>query len=78
MSPQEQRVRELEKKLKDAEMERDILKKPWPSSAGHRKEISIHREKPFLISGEEDVPCFGCFSERLLSLAYCAVVSTAY
>jgi transposase-like protein len=27
MSPQEQRIRELEKKLKDAEMERDILKK---------------------------------------------------
>lgn len=31
MSPQEQRIRELEKKLKDAEMERDILKK----SHGH-------------------------------------------
>lgn len=27
ISPQEQRIRELEKKLKDAEMERDILKK---------------------------------------------------
>jgi len=27
MSPHEQRIRELEKKLKDAEMERDILKK---------------------------------------------------
>ena len=31
MSPQEQRIRELERKLKDAEMERDILKK----SDGH-------------------------------------------
>jgi len=27
LTPQEQKIRELEKKLKDAEMERDILKK---------------------------------------------------
>ncbi|MFA6901055.1 MAG: hypothetical protein WC256_12715 [Desulfurivibrionaceae bacterium] len=69
MSPQEQRIKELEKKLKNAEMARDILKKAMPSSAGHRNEISIHREKPLLISGEEDVPCLGCFPERLLPFA---------
>jgi transposase-like protein len=27
LTPQEQKIREIEKKLKDAEMERDILKK---------------------------------------------------
>ena len=65
----QKRIRELEKKLKDAEMERDILKKPWPSSPGYRNEISIYPEQPLLISGEEDVPFIESFSERILSLA---------
>jgi len=38
----QKRIRELEKKLKDTEMERDILKKkPWPSSAGHRNKYKF-------------------------------------
>lgn len=56
LTSEQKRIRELEKKLKDTEMERDILKKPWPSSAGHRNEICIHCEQPLNISGEEDVP----------------------
>jgi len=39
LTSQQQKIQELEKRLKNAEMERDILKKPWPSSAGHRNEI---------------------------------------
>lgn len=42
LTPKAQEIRELRKRLKDAEMERDILKKPWPSSAEHRNDIYIH------------------------------------
>jgi transposase len=76
LTPDQMRIRDLEKKLKDTEMERDILKKPWSSSAGHRNEVSLCKRVPLFISGGEDVPVTQRFSERLLSLAECSLIST--
>jgi transposase-like protein len=42
LTPEQEHIRQLEKRLKNAEMERDILKKLWPFSAGHRNETQIH------------------------------------
>lgn len=42
LTEDQRKIRELEKQLRDAELERDILKKHWPSSAKHRNEISDH------------------------------------
>jgi len=38
----------------------------------------IYRKKPLIISGEEDVPCFESFSERVLPLAQGTVVIAAH
>jgi DhnA family fructose-bisphosphate aldolase class Ia len=69
LTPEKKRIRELEKKRKNTEMEREILKKPWPSSAGHRNEITICQTKQLLISGGEDVPNPQYLLEQFLSLA---------
>jgi transposase-like protein len=65
---EERRIRQLEKRLHEAELERDILKKQWPSSARHRNEIFFYRSTPLNISGEEDVPGTQSISERLLQV----------
>lgn len=77
LTPQEQKIRELGKKLRDAEMEPDILKKAMAISAGRRNEISIYSCKPLIISGEEDVPCVQAVPERILPLVHGAAVITA-
>lgn len=64
----QQKIRELEKKLKDTEMKRDIYKMPWPFSAEHRTEISVHREQSFVISGEENMPSIQCIPEWILPM----------
>jgi hypothetical protein len=66
LTDKQRRIKELEKKLRDTEMERDILKKPWPSSAKHRSDFSDNSKQSLVIFGEEDVPCPRGFSERLL------------
>ncbi len=68
LTPDQKRIRELEKKLRDTEMERSILKKPWASSAGHRNEVSIHERSPLRIYDEEDVPGIKNIHERFLPL----------
>lgn len=66
LTDDQRRIRELKKKLKDAELDRDILKKHWPSSARHRNEIASHQEPPLTVFGEEDVPRSQRFQERIL------------
>nr|NJM04225.1 transposase [Desulfobacula sp.] len=46
LTEDQRRIKELEKELRDTQMERDILKKPWPSSAEYRNEIQIPERKP--------------------------------
>ncbi len=46
LTPEQKRIRDLEKQLRDAEMDREILKKHWPFSAQHRKEILLHKRLP--------------------------------
>ncbi len=53
LTPDQKRIRELEKK-------------PWASSAGHRNEVSIHERSPLRIYDEEDVPDIENIHERFL------------
>jgi len=70
---QQQKIREFEKKLKDTERERYILKK----SHGHLQqgtEMKFKFIEKIVISGEEDVPYIRCFFERILLLAKIPIV----
>ncbi|NJB69500.1 transposase-like protein [Desulfobaculum xiamenense] len=48
------------------ELDRDILKKHWPSSARHRNEILFHQGPPLAVFDEEDVPRAQGFPKRIL------------
>ena len=40
---EQRKVRELERRLRVAEQEREILEKQWPSSRAQVDEVSVHR-----------------------------------
>ncbi len=42
LTPDQKKIRDLEKRLRETEMDRDILKKHWPFSAKHRNEILLY------------------------------------
>ena len=42
LTPQEEKVKRLQKELDDIRQERDILKKPWLSSPRNRRSISAY------------------------------------
>ena len=42
LTPQEEEIRRLRKELYDVRQERDIFKKPWPSSPKNRKTLSVY------------------------------------
>ena len=42
LNPDQKRNRELEKKLRDTEMERDVFKKTMAIFSRHRNEVSVH------------------------------------
>ena len=62
-------VAQLKKQLKQAEMERDVLKKRWPSSPSPSGEVSIHLPASHHLAHQFDVPTAGCFSQWVLQLA---------
>ena len=49
--------------------ERDILKKPPPTSRRTRYEVRLHREEPRYLDGGMDVRGARCFAKRLPCLA---------
>jgi transposase len=64
-SPDEE-IRRLQRENEELREEKEILKKHWPSSQNTQNKVSVYREAPFRVCGEEDVPGAGCFQERLL------------
>jgi transposase len=66
MKAPEEEIRRLQRENEELREEKEILKKHWPSSQNTQDKVSVHREAPFRVCGEEDVPGAGCFQERLL------------
>ena len=50
LSEEQQQIRQLQKQLREAEMDREIRKKPWPFSARHPESLSLHRATPSVLS----------------------------
>jgi transposase len=46
LTPEQERIRQLERELQIVRQERDILKKQWPSSRTQASEIPVHRRSP--------------------------------
>ena len=62
--------RRLKHDLVIARPERDILKKPWPSSRGRKSsDLSLHRRAARRVQHRDDVPRAGSQPPRLLRLA---------
>jgi transposase len=56
LKPEDEELRRLKRELADMREERDILKKPWPSSQNTRNEVSVYKSILLRIQGKEDVP----------------------
>ena len=50
LSEEQQQIRQLQKQLREAEMDREILKRPWPFSVRHPESRSLHRATPSVLS----------------------------
>ena len=46
MKPEQQEIARLKRVIAKLKAERDILKKPWPTSRRDRHEVRLHREAP--------------------------------
>lgn len=62
-------LRRLRKELKEAQLERDIPKKPRRSLRRSRSEVRLDQETPRLVSGCEHVPSSVRVEEWLLQMA---------
>jgi transposase len=59
MKPDQQEIDRLRKEVAKLKTERDILKRPQPTSRGMRYEVRLHREAPFDLVGGMAVQCAG-------------------
>jgi transposase len=59
---------ELRKRVKRAEMERDILKKRRPSLQGRMREVRVHRCREGALACRDAVRAVWCVAQRLLRL----------
>ena len=55
LSPEDEELRQLRREKKRLRMERDILKKQWPSSRRNRNEVYFRTGSPRSISSRLDV-----------------------
>jgi CRISPR/Cas system-associated exonuclease Cas4 (RecB family) len=69
LKPQVEELRRLKRENERLRRERDILKKPWPSSQRTRTDIRVHSQAPHSLEYQGDVPRIGGVSERILKLA---------
>lgn len=72
MKERDAEIARLKKELRQAEMEKEILKKALatPSaSRRHRDEVSIHRGSPRRVSGHDYVSVARGFTQRVLRMA---------
>jgi transposase len=69
MKPGQAEIDRLKKEVIKLRMERDILKKPRPTSRRSRCEVRLRCEAPTGLAGEPDVRGARCLAKRLLCLA---------
>jgi hypothetical protein len=65
----EAEIERLKKEVAKLKMERDILKKPRPTSPRSRCEVRLRGEAPRGLAGGDDVRGARCLAKRLLRLA---------
>lgn len=59
MKPEQQEIQRLRREVAKLKAERDILKKPQPSSRRKRHEVRLHREAPGDLAGGMAMRCTG-------------------
>jgi len=69
MKPEQMEIDRLRRELAKLKAERDIQKKPPPTSRGTRYEVPVHREAPRDLAGGMDVRGARCLAKRLPCLA---------
>jgi len=69
MKPEQLEIDRLRKEVAKLKAERDILKRPQPSSRGKRHEVRLHCEAPEHLAGGMAVRRAGCLPFRLPCLA---------
>src|SRR3954467_14793289 len=69
---EQEEIRKLKRENERLRMERDVLKKPSPSSRRHRSDVPVHPRPSRILSGASDVPGSGGLAQRLLRLAAAA------
>ena len=69
MKPEQLEIARLKREVTKLKAERDILKKPRPTSRRNRREVLLHCEAPGDLAGELDVRGARCLAGRLLCLA---------
>ena len=69
MKPEQQEIEQLRREVQKLKAERDILKRPQPSSRGKRHEVRLHHEAPEHLAGGMAMQCVGRVPVRLPCLA---------
>jgi transposase len=69
LTPADDEVRRLKREVARLKAERDIQKKPRPTSPGTRCNVRVHREAPGDMAGQLDVWGARCLSKWLSCLA---------
>jgi transposase-like protein len=76
MKPEQLETARLKREVLKLKAERDILKKPRPTSRGSRREVRLHCEAPGDLGRGLDVRGARCLAGRLLRLADTTAQST--
>ena len=69
MKPEQLEIAQLKREVAKLKAERDILKKPRPTSRRNRREVRFHSEAPGDLAGELDVRGARCLARRFLCVA---------
>ena len=69
MKPEQAEIARLKREVAKLKAERDILKKPRPTSRGNRREVRFHCEAPGILGRGLDVRGARCLAGWLLCLA---------
>ena len=76
MKPEQLEIAQLKREVLRLKAERDILKKPRPTSRRSRREVRLHRDAPGDLAGGMVVRGARCLAGRVLCLADTAAQST--
>lgn len=76
MRPEQLEIDRLHREVAKLKTERDILKKPPPTSRRTRYEVRLHREAPRDLAGGIDVRGARCLAKRVPCLAHQGAIAT--